>query len=69
MKSNFYRFNSKSKSVLVYDENGNLKEEIVIKNVDGKLILVTWDGTLIEFNQSLLMKTFSDKKLIKFSRV
>ena len=68
INSNIYRFNSKSKSVLVYDENGNLKEEIVINNVDGKLISDTWDGTFIEFNRSLLMTSCSDKKLIKFSK-
>ena len=56
--SNVYRYNSESKSVLINDENGNLKEEIVINNVDGKLISDTWDGTFIEFNRSLLMTSF-----------
>ena len=68
INSNIYRFNSKSRSVLVYDENGNLKEEIIINNVDTKLISDIWDGTFIAFNGDLLMTSYSAKKLIKFSR-
>jgi hypothetical protein len=36
--SNVYRYKSKTKSVLFYDENGNLKEEIIIFNVHGMYI-------------------------------
>ena len=67
INSNIYRFNSESKSVLIYDENGNLKEEIII-NIDDNIISNIWDGTFIEFNRSLLMTSWSAKKLIKFSR-
>ena len=68
INSNIYRYNSKSKSVLVYDGNGNFKEEFIINNVDGKFISDEWDGTFIEFNKSLLMISRSVKKLIKFSK-
>ncbi len=67
VNSNVYRFNSKSKSVLFYNENGRLKEEIVLNNVDGKIFAHTWDGTFIELNGYLLMTSYSGKKLMKFS--
>jgi hypothetical protein len=38
VNSNVYRFNSKSKSVLFYNENGKLKEEITINNVGGNFL-------------------------------
>ena len=68
INSSIYRYNSKSRSVLVNDESGNLKEEIIINHVDGKLISDVRDGIFIEFNGSLLMTSYSAKKLIKIAR-
>ena len=55
INSNIYWYNSESKNVLVYDGNGNLKEEIIINNVDGEL---TSYGSFIALNSSLLMTSF-----------
>jgi hypothetical protein len=66
--SNNYRFNNQSKSVLFYNENGKLKEEITINNVGGNFFSDSWDGTFIEFIGYLLRKSFSGRKLIKFSK-
>ena len=66
--SNTYRYNSESKSVLVYDGNGDYKEEIIINNVDTNLISGSDDGALIIFNGNLLMASRSVRRLIKFSR-
>jgi hypothetical protein len=66
--SNVYRFNSRSKSLFSYDENGNYKEKIIINNVDGRIFSHNGDGTFIDFNGNLLMTSYSGKKLIKFSK-
>ena len=68
INSNIYRFNSKSKSVLFYDENGKFQEEIILSNVDDNILSGTGDGTFIEFNFSLLMTSYKTKQLIRFSR-
>ncbi len=66
--SNVYRYNCQSKSVLFYDENGNLKEEIIINNAVANILSQTPDGSLIDLNGNLLMTSYSCKKFIKFSR-
>ena len=70
MNSNINRLNySKSKSVLIYDENGILKEEIILNNVNGKLTSHDCDGTFIKFNRNLFMTSNDAKILINFSRI
>jgi hypothetical protein len=68
INSNLYRFNSKSKSVLFYDENGDFKEEIVLNNIDGSILSNSLDGVLVEFNGNLIMTRSSTHKLFKFMR-
>ena len=69
INSILYRLNSQSKSVFLYDKNGNFKEEIILNNVDGQMISSEFDGSFIDFNGSLLMTSYSVKKLIKFSKI
>ena len=66
INSNLYRFNSNSKSLFLYHENGDFSEEIIVNNVDGKIIPDSYDGKFIHFNGNLLMT--SGKNLIKFSK-
>ena len=68
INSNIYRFNSRTKSVLFYDENGNFKEEMTINNIDSEVFSSCLDGTFIDFNGCLLITSYSAQKLIKFSR-
>jgi hypothetical protein len=68
INSNVYRFNSQSKSLLFYDENGNFKEKIIINNPVANILSRAWDGSLIVLNGNLIMSSCACNKLIKFSR-
>jgi hypothetical protein len=65
--SHFYEFNSKMKKFFCYNQNGELTEEILLKNVSSEFFNDHYDGNLVFFNGSLLMNLFQAKKIIKFS--
>ena len=66
VNSNVYLFNRKSKLFFLFDDNGDIKDEIMINNVDGKILSSCLDETFIDFNGNLLMTCYF--KFIKFSK-
>jgi DNA-binding beta-propeller fold protein YncE len=67
LNSCFYEINQKSKKVFCYDNDGNLKEEVILNGLDS-FINDNWDGTFIEIKGFLLMISSSKKSLVKFSK-
>ena len=67
INSCFYELSHVAKKVYFYDEMGNLKDEILLNGMD-KYLQTIWDGTFIHFNGSLLMNSYYEKKIIKFSK-
>ena len=64
--SNIFQFDYHNKKLVCYDYEGDLKEEV---NFTNENLIETRDGALLEFNGSLLMTSFSNKKIIKFSKI
>jgi hypothetical protein len=65
--SHFFEFNSKMKTFFCYNQNGELSEEICLKNVNTEFFNDHYDGNLAYFDETLLMNLFRAKKIIKFS--
>jgi hypothetical protein len=61
----FYEFNHQTQTMSCYDENANLKEEIILKGLDKFLRDNTHDGAFIYHNGALFIQSFSQKKIIK----
>jgi hypothetical protein len=69
INSFFYEFNHKTKKMFCYDENANLKEEIVLNGLEINYLTDAWDGgSLIVFNNKLLMTSAINRKLIEFNK-
>ena len=67
INSCFYEFNDETKIVYCFDENGILKEEIILTGID-YLLTDFLDGTFIRMDECILMTSYSENKIIKFSK-
>ena len=61
-----YEFSNETETVYCYDENGILKEEITLTDTDDILTDLN-DGSLIRMDESIIMTSYSKKKIITFS--
>jgi hypothetical protein len=64
INSMFYEFNHRTQTISCYDENGNIKEQIILKGLD-KFLTSVCDGAFIYYNGALLIQSRIDKKIIK----
>lgn len=64
INSLFYRCNFKRKTILCYNEDGNLDEEIILSNLDDNIISGQNDGMIVELNGKLYMTSNSKGKLV-----
>ena len=62
----FYEFDHQNKLVYCYDENAILKEKITLKGIDD-IETDSRDGAFIEYNGTIIMQFYTQKKIIKFS--
>jgi hypothetical protein len=55
------------KTFFCYNQNGELSEEIYLKDVNTEFFKDHYDGNLVYYDGTLLMNLFRAKKIIKFS--
>ena len=63
----FYEFNHKNKMLFFYNENGKLIENATLTSIDD-YTLGPSDGSFIQSKRTILMTSYSTKKIIRFSR-
>jgi hypothetical protein len=64
INSMFYEFNHETQTVSCYDENANLKEQIILKDLD-KFLTDICDGAFVYHDGELLIQSWDQKKIIK----
>ena len=67
INTNIYELNAETKKLFCYDQRGNLKEEANLTSFN-QYITNIWDGAFVEFNGMIIMISWTNDKIIKFSK-